>query len=66
MNVARELYRTILGVPDHENADLVLAVKQTQHERSRYDAPHKMRGTPQRPRHARSGVRNRLFKGHRP
>lgn len=64
MNVARELYRTILGVPDHEGADLNIAVEQTRYMRMRYDAPHKMQGTPPRRRLGRSDM-SRLFKGHR-
>ncbi len=68
MSIAKELYCTILGVPDHEDADMRLAVQQTRDMRDRYKAPHAHRSAsikkpPRRP----SGVlAPRLFTGHRP
>jgi len=65
MNQAQRFYAELTGMADHPDADLRLAVEQTQHERDAHWPPHRMRGTLKKPKR-RPSSEPRLLKGLRP
>ena len=67
MKTAQKMMAAWVGLPDHPDADIKVAVEQTREIASGSYAPHKNRGTLPKPKRRASTVLSpRLFKGHRP